>query len=85
MDRKRDWLSRIENEKKTNFDRYLEEHLKDPDFAERFRKAGEAWDVLQIAALREDSGLSQAELAKRVGTSQQQIARLESQAMRGIL
>jgi transcriptional regulator with XRE-family HTH domain len=65
--------------KKSNFDRYLEEQLKDPDFAERFRKAGEAWDVaLQIAALREDSGLSQAELAKRVGTSQQQISRLES-------
>jgi transcriptional regulator with XRE-family HTH domain len=70
--------------KKTNFDRYLEEQLKDPDFAERFRKAGEAWDVaLQIAALREDSGLSQAELAKRVGTSQQQIARLESPSYEG--
>ncbi len=34
---------------KTNFDRYLEEQLKDPEFAERFQKAGEAWDVaLQI-------------------------------------
>jgi len=31
--------------RKTNFDRYLEEQLKDKDFAERFRKAGEAWDV----------------------------------------
>ncbi|MBU2499191.1 MAG: helix-turn-helix transcriptional regulator [Proteobacteria bacterium] len=65
--------------RKTNFDRYLEVHLKDPEFAERFRKAGEAWDVaIQIATLRKDSGLSQAELAKRVGTSQQQISRLES-------
>ncbi len=34
-----------EMKKKTNFDRYLEEQLKDKDFAERFRKAGEAWDV----------------------------------------
>ena len=68
-----------EVKRKTNFDRYLEEHLKDPDFAERFNRAGEAWDVaLQLAALRKDSGLSQAELAKRVGTSQQQISRLES-------
>jgi DNA-binding XRE family transcriptional regulator len=67
-----------------NFDRYLEEQMKDPDFAERFRKAGEAWDVaLQIAALRRDSGLSQAELAKRVGTSQQQISRLESPSYEG--
>jgi len=65
--------------KKTNFDRYLEQHLKNPDFAERFKRAGEAWDVaLQLAALRKDSGLSQAQLAKRLGTSQQQISRPES-------
>jgi len=31
--------------KKTNFDRYLEEQLLDKGFEERFRKAGEAWDV----------------------------------------
>jgi transcriptional regulator with XRE-family HTH domain len=70
--------------KRTNFDRYLEEHLKDPDFAERFKRAGEAWDVaLQLAALRKDSGLSQAQLAKRLGTSQQQISRLESPGYEG--
>jgi hypothetical protein len=44
--------------KKTNFDRYLEEQLKDPDFAARFQRAGEAWDVaLQLTALRERAGL----------------------------
>jgi DNA-binding XRE family transcriptional regulator len=70
--------------RQTDFDLYLEEHLKDPEFAERFRKAGEAWDVaLQIASLRQDAGLSQAELAKRVGTSQQQISRLESPSYEG--
>jgi transcriptional regulator with XRE-family HTH domain len=70
--------------RRTNFGRYLEKQLKDPDFAERFKKAGEAWDVaLQIAALREESGLSQKELAKRVGTSQQQISRLESPSYEG--
>ena len=31
--------------RKTNFDHYLEEQLKDQDFAERFKKAGEAWDI----------------------------------------
>ena len=63
----------------TNFDRYLEDQLKDPDFAARFRRAGEAWDVAtQLAALRKESGMSQKELARRVGTSQQQISRLES-------
>lgn len=67
------------SKKPTDFDLYLEDRLKDPGFAKRFRKAGEAWDVaLQLAALRKDAGLSQTELAKRVGTSQQQISRLES-------
>ena len=69
---------------KTNFDRYLEEQLKDPEFAQRFQKAGEAWDVaLQIAALRNEAGMSQAELAKKVGTTQQQISRLESPSYEG--
>jgi transcriptional regulator with XRE-family HTH domain len=70
--------------RKTNFDRYLEEQLKDQGFAERFKNAGEAWDVaLALAALREESGLSQQELAKRVGTTQQQISRLESPSYEG--
>jgi len=69
---------------RTNFDRYLEQQLKDPDFAERFKKTGEAWDVaLKLASLRKASGLSQKELAKRVGTSQQQISRLESPSYEG--
>jgi transcriptional regulator with XRE-family HTH domain len=68
----------------TNFDRYLENQLKDPDFAARFQKAGEAWDVaVQLAALRNEARLSQKELAKRVGTSQQQISRLESPGYEG--
>lgn len=69
---------------RTNFDEYLQEQLKDPDFAERFKKAGEAWDVaIKLASLRKASGLSQKELAKRVGTSQQQISRLESPSYEG--
>jgi transcriptional regulator with XRE-family HTH domain len=70
--------------KKTNFDLYLEEQLKDPDFAARFERAGEAWDVaLQIAALRERAGLSQKALARKLRTSQQQISRLESPSYEG--
>jgi ribosome-binding protein aMBF1 (putative translation factor) len=70
--------------KKTNFDNYLEEQLKDPAFAERFEKAGEAWDVaLQIAALRQKAGLSQKDLARILKTSQQNISRLESPAYEG--
>jgi transcriptional regulator with XRE-family HTH domain len=70
--------------KKTNFDRYLDEQLKDRAFAARFKHAGEAWDVaLQIAALREQAGLSQKDLAKLLKTSQQQISRLESPGYEG--
>jgi ribosome-binding protein aMBF1 (putative translation factor) len=70
--------------KETNFDRYLAEQLRDAAFAERFAQAGEAWDVaLQLAALREQAGLSQKELARRLKTSQQQISRLESPGYEG--
>lgn len=70
--------------RRTNFDKYLEDHLKDRDFVERFKKAGDAWDIaLQIAALRKEAGLSQKELAQRLGTSQQQISRLESPSYEG--
>jgi transcriptional regulator with XRE-family HTH domain len=70
--------------KKTNFDLYLEKQLRDPTFAARFKDAGEAWDVaLQIAALREQAGLSQKDLAKVLKTSQQQISRLESPGYEG--
>jgi DNA-binding XRE family transcriptional regulator len=70
--------------KKTNFDLYLEEQLKDPGCAQKFIKAGEAWDVaIQLVSLRKKAGLSQKELAKRVGTSQQQISRLESPSYEG--
>ena len=69
---------------KTNFDLYLEEQLKDPDFAERFERAGEAWDVaLQLTALREKAGLSQKQLARKLKTSQQNISRLESPSYEG--
>lgn len=70
--------------RKTNFDRYLKKQLLDPAFATRFKSAGEAWDVaLQIAALREQAGLSQAQLAKLLKTSQQQISRIESPGYEG--
>ncbi|MBI5094151.1 MAG: helix-turn-helix transcriptional regulator [Candidatus Hydrogenedentes bacterium] len=69
---------------KTNFDRYLDEQLRDPEFASRFTEAGKAWDVaLQLTRMREDAGLTQRELARRVGTTQQQISRLESSGYTG--
>jgi transcriptional regulator with XRE-family HTH domain len=70
--------------RKTNFDKYLDQQLKDRDFAARFKKAGEAWDIaIKLAALRKESGLSQKELAQLAGTTQQQISRLESPSYEG--
>ncbi len=70
--------------RKTNFERYLERQMKDPGFASRFEQAGEAWDIaVQLAALREQAGLSQKELARRLKTSQQHISRLESPGYEG--
>jgi transcriptional regulator with XRE-family HTH domain len=70
--------------KTTNFDRYLAEQMRDPAFAARFDAAGEAWDIsLQLAALREQAGYSQKELARRLKTSQQQVSRLESPGYEG--
>src|SRR6267142_5466705 len=70
--------------KKTNFDRYIEKQMKAPAFATRFEQAGEAWDVaVQLAALRQQAGLSQKELAHRLRTSQQHISRLESPGYEG--
>lgn len=69
-----------------DFQRYKKRALKDP----RLRKAYEAPDddpFIQIAhqliSLRKKTGLTQAQLAKKIHTSQQAIARLESLNYRG--
>ena len=68
----------------TNFDRYLKEQFKDPAFANLFQQANEDWDIaLQLSALREKAGLTQADLARKLKTSQQQVSRLESVSYRG--
>lgn len=70
--------------KKTNFDLYLDEQLRDQAFAEKFKQAGDAWNIaLQLTALRQRAGLTQKDLARRLKTSQQQISRLESPSYEG--
>lgn len=50
-----------------------------------FERAGEAWDVaIQIVAMREKAGLTQAQLARRVVTTQQQISRPEGAGYEGL-
>ena len=69
---------------KTNFDRYLERRLRDPDFRARFEATGQAWDIaLQLAALRQARCLTQKQVAEMLGTKQLAITRLEDPAYSG--
>ena len=60
------------------FDDWLKSRLKDPGFRKHFRRARLAVEVAhQIVKLREKLEISQEELARRMGTKQQTISRLE--------
>ena len=70
------------NIKKRNFidfDVYLAEQLKDPEFKRHFEEYGKQLELAyEIMQLREKSGISQMELAKRIGTTQSNVARIEA-------
>lgn len=66
-------------QKVRRFDDRLKEDLKNPTF----RKHYEAYDLpvrlaIEIAQLRQRKKMTQAQLAKRIGVSQQFVARLEN-------
>ena len=57
----------------------LSEDIKDPEFRAHYQKERQALILaMKIAKLREKKGLSQQQLAKLMGTSQQAISRIES-------
>ncbi len=57
----------------------LSEDLKDPEFRTHYQEERQALKLaMKITKLREKKGLSQQELAKLMGTSQQAISRIES-------
>lgn len=60
-------------------DEWLSKKLKKPGFRKHFRQARLAVEVAhQMVLLREKLGITQAELARRMGTKQQTVSRLES-------
>ena len=63
----------------TRFDDDLKEQLKDKDFRRYFEEEGRKLEIgYKIAQLRNKLGLSQAQLAEKIHTSQTVISRLES-------
>ena len=61
--------------KTVRFEDWLEKELQDPEFRQAYEALEPAYQVARLRILR---GLTQAELAQRVGTQQPSIARLES-------
>jgi DNA-binding XRE family transcriptional regulator len=61
------------------FQSRLREDIKDPEFKAHYQEERQALKLaMKIAELREKKGLSQQQLAKLMGTSQQAISRIES-------
>lgn len=66
-------------QKATDFNDYLAEELKNPEFKAMYDEYGRQLDVAyKILQLRKAKKMSQTELANKIGTTQSNIARLES-------
>jgi transcriptional regulator with XRE-family HTH domain len=62
-----------------DFNEYLDEQLKDPKFATVFdEEKGKVDLAIKILQIRQAAGLSQSQLARRIGTTQSVIARMEN-------
>ena len=69
----------MKNEKVRSFRSRLREDLKDPEFKAHYQEERQALMLaMKIAKLREKKGLSQQQMAKLMGTSQQAVSRIES-------
>jgi len=69
----------MKKEKVRTFRSRLREDLKDPEFKAHYQEERQALKLaMKIAKLREKKGLSQQQMAKLMGTSQQAVSRIES-------
>jgi len=74
----------MKKEKVRTFRSRLREDLKDPEFKAHYQEERQALMLaMKIAKLREKKGLSQQQMAKLMGTSQQAVSRIESGAYEG--
>ena len=62
-----------------SFDKYLDENLKNEEFARRYEEEKLLQDIaVKIAKIREEKGLTQSQLAREAKLTQQQVSKLES-------
>ena len=62
-----------------SFERYLAKELKNSEFKKYYNEYGKQLEIAyQILQLRKNKKMSQAELAKKIGTKQSNIARMET-------
>lgn len=62
-----------------DFDYFLKQELKNPEFKKYYDYYGKQLEIAyQILQLRKKKKLSQAQLAKKIGTKQSNIARIEA-------
>ncbi|MBI4050741.1 MAG: helix-turn-helix transcriptional regulator [Candidatus Doudnabacteria bacterium] len=62
-----------------DFQSYLKEQLKNPKFKKYYYEYGKQLEIAyQILQLRKQTGMSQSKLAKKLGTTQSNIARIET-------
>jgi ribosome-binding protein aMBF1 (putative translation factor) len=72
-------MTKKEFKKSTNFDLYLQKLLKDPELKKYYDEVGKQLEIAyQILQLRKKQGISQSEFAKKIGTTQSNVARLEA-------
>ena len=64
--------------KPTDFEEHLSQELKDLEFKRLFDEYGRQLEIsYQILQLRKKKKMSQAQLAKKIGTTQSNVARIE--------
>jgi len=64
---------------KRTFDAYLSEQMENADFRQRWNAGEPAFQIAQqLIGYRLQNGLTQKQLAEKIGTSQSAIARIES-------
>ena len=65
--------------KAIDFQSYLKNQLKNPEFKKHYDEYGKQLEIAyQILELRKKKNISQAQLAKKIGTKQSNIARMEA-------